>query len=213
MKHSNNNRFSVVYVRVSSKAQTIKSQSSDLKRYVESHADELGTVRHLTEKHSGLTMDRPKWNQIEKAIVANRVSNLIVWRLDRLGRTTSGLVKLFETLQKHNTNLISIRDNVDLTTVTGRLIATVLASVAMYENEVRTERIIAGQQAAKAEGKSIGGSHRGSLYKITMQQVRAIVKLNDKDMGATEISRTVNTSVPNVYRILERVKDGYIVLK
>lgn len=210
---SNNNRFSVVYVRVSSKAQTTHSQTPDLKRYVESHADELGTVRILIEKHSGQTMDRPKWNKIEKAIVANRVSNLVIWRLDRLGRTCSGLTKLFETLQAHRTNLISVHDNLDLSTVTGRLIAHVLASVAAYENEVRTERIIAGQQAAKAAGKSIGGSKKGSLYKITLQQVKAIVKLKAAGKGATEISKTVNTSVPNVYRILKRVKDGDIVVE
>ena len=211
MKH-NNNKFSAVYVRVSSKAQTTKSQIPDLKRYVESHSDELGTVKILIEKHTGTTMNRPKWNKLEKAIVNNRVSNLVIWRLDRLGRTCSGLTKLFEELQQHRCNLISVHDNIDLKTTTGRLIAHVLASVAAYENEVRTERIIAGQQAAKAAGKSIGGSKRGSLYKITMQQVRAIVKLEGKDVGATEISRTVNTSVPNVYRILQRVKDGDIVL-
>ncbi len=206
----NDNRFSVVYIRVSSKAQTVQSQTPDLRRYVECHGDELGEVRIQTEKHSGVTMNRPKWNKIEKAIVANRVSNLIVWRLDRLGRTTSGLVKLFETLRQHHCNLISIHDNVDLSTTTGRLIANVLASVAMYDNEVRTERIIAGQQAAKAAGRSIGGSKKGALYKITKQQVHQIVKLRADDKGATEISRSVGTSVMNVYRILRRVKDGDI---
>lgn len=211
MKHKDN-KFSVVYIRVSSKAQTIKSQVPDLRRYVESHSEELGQVKHLTEKHTGRTMNRPKWNKVEKAIVANRVSHLVVWRLDRLGRTISGLVKLFETLQKHHTTLISIKENIDFSTATGRMLANILASFAVFDNETRTERIIAGQQAAKAAGKTIGGSKKGTLLKVTMEQVQQIVKLKANGTGNTTISRSVNTSVPNVYRILKRVASGDIVL-
>jgi len=66
-----------------------------------------------------------------------------------LGRTASGLTKLFDDLRIHKCNLISLKDNLDLSTASGRLNANIIASVASYETEVRGERVRAGQQAAR----------------------------------------------------------------
>ena len=205
-------KFSAIYIRVSTGQQSHRSQIPDLKTYIQAHRKELGHIRIFRETATGQNMNRKKWNKLYKSIQSNLVTHLICWRLDRLGRTCSGLTKLFEELQKHHCNLISVKDSIDLGTTAGRLIANVLASVAAYENEVRTERIIAGQAAAKAAGKSIGGSRKGSLYKVTMEQVRQIDQMKAKGFGVTEIARTVNTSTVNVYRVLERVRDGDIKL-
>lgn len=61
------------------------------------------------------------------------VSTIVVWRLDRLGRTASGLTKLFDELRARKVNLVSLRDGLDLATPAGRLMANVFASVAQYE--------------------------------------------------------------------------------
>lgn len=205
-------KFTAVYIRVSTAQQSHQSQIPDLKRYVKLHHKQLGRVRILTETGTGTTMDRPKWNKIYKAILKHRITNLIVWRLDRLGRTASGLTKLFEELNLHRCNLISLTENIDLSTPAGRMVANIIASSTAYETELRAERVLAGQAAAKAKGKTWGGSKKGSLYKITRQQCRLIVDLKAKGKGATDISRSVGTSVMNVYRILKRVADGDIVL-
>ena len=80
----------------------------------------------------------------------------------------------------------------------------------MWENEVRTERVLAGQAAARAEGKTWGGSKKGSLYKITIEQVKQIVKMKESGEKVSTICRTVNVDRPSVYRVLKRVKDGDI---
>lgn len=96
------------------------------------------------------------WQKLQKTIDAGQVKQLVVWRLDRLGRTASGLCKLFEDLQAKKVRLVSLRGSVDLGTPSGRLIANVLASVAAYETEVRDKRVKAGQTVARASGKPWG---------------------------------------------------------
>ena len=82
---------------------------------------------------------------------------VVVWRLDRLGRTAKGLTALFEDLLGRGVDLVSLEDGLDLATPAGRLMANVLASVAQYETEVRADRVLAGQAVAKANGKTWGG--------------------------------------------------------
>ena len=122
--------ITAIYVRVSSSSQKTRSQEPDLKRWIESQGDEIGPVKWYIDKASGKTMDRPAWNNLHDDIDCNKVSHLVVWRLDRLGRTASGLTKLFEELQARKIHFESIKDKIDLSTTAGRLIANVLASVA-----------------------------------------------------------------------------------
>ena len=107
-----------------------------------------------------------------------------VWktRIPTGRKTASGLTELFEKLTDCKVRLVSIKDGLDLGTAAGRLIANVLASVAAYENEVRSERIIAGQSAAQAAGKRWGGSKPGRRVKVTKEQIRAIKRLHREDV-------------------------------
>jgi DNA invertase Pin-like site-specific DNA recombinase len=145
---------------VSSRSQDERSQLPDLKRWVEAFADGQ-PVKWYRDKATGKSMNRSGWNQLEDDMHAGRVAKIVVWRIDRLGRTASGLTALFEDLQRRGVGFESLRDKVDLATPAGRLMANVLASVAVYENEVRGERIRAGQRAARAQGKTWGGSQKG----------------------------------------------------
>jgi hypothetical protein len=82
-------RFVAVYVRVSSRRQDTRSQEPDLHRWVEAYAD--APVKWYRDKLTGKTMDRPDWRRLEADMVAGKVSKIVVWRLDRLGRTAAGL--------------------------------------------------------------------------------------------------------------------------
>jgi len=86
-----------VYLRVSSKRQDMRSQKPDLENWVQGMAN--GTpVKWYRDTASGKNMDRTGWKKLERAIDSGQVSKLVVWRLDRLGRTASGLTALFEKL-------------------------------------------------------------------------------------------------------------------
>lgn len=191
----------VIYVRVSSNRQTDRSQKADLQRWADALPDDV-RVKWFREKQSGKSMDRAEWQKAQGLIESGKVSQLVVWRLDRLGRTASGLTKLFDTLQEAGVNLVSLKDGLDLATPSGRLMANVLASVAAYENEVRSERVRAGMAAAKADGKRIGGSQKGVRKTVTPTKEKAIRKLKADGESVAAIARAVGVSRPTVYSIL-----------
>ena len=196
-----------IYVRVSTSQQTTRSQKPDLERWIKAQDPEnLGRTVWYSDKATGKNMDRSGWKKLQTAIDVGQVKQLVVWRLDRLGRTASGLCKLFEDLVR----LVSLRDSVDLGTPSGRLIANVLASVAAYETEIRGERVKAGQDAARASGKHWGGSQKGRLLKVTDEQIEAIISMKAKGGKITQIARTVNLSRQTIYRVLERYEQGCI---
>ena len=101
-----------IYARVSTRRQDTRSQEPDLKRWCEAFGDGA-PVKWYRDKASGKSMDRPGWKRLEAAIDSGKVSKLVVWQLDRLGRTASGLTALFEKLQQRRVTLISIRDGLD----------------------------------------------------------------------------------------------------
>lgn len=188
-----------IYLRVSSKQQNTASQEPDLKRWA---ATQTEPVKWYTDKFTGKTMDRPAWNELEKAITSGKVSQLVVWRLDRLGRTAKGLTALFDDLRHRRVNLVSLKDGLDLSTAAGRLMANVLASVAQYETELRAERVLAGQAVARAKGKTWGGSQPGKRKKVTPTQERMIRRMKADGEPITAIAHAVKLSRPTIYDVL-----------
>jgi len=188
-----------VYVRVSGRSQDTRSQTPDLERWAESQ--DL-PVRWYRDRTTGKSMDRPAWNRLEADILAGRVATVAVWRIDRLGRTAAGLTRLFEVLQTRKVNLVSLKDGLDLSTPAGRLMANVLASVAAFETEVRGERVAAGQAAARAEGKTWGGSVKGWRRGTTEERVKTVRKLHKDGESVAAIARAVGLSRPTIYNIL-----------
>ena len=191
-----------LYVRVSSKKQDTKSQRPDLERWEQAFADGQPVKWH-TDKATGKTMSRPGWERLEADIDSGRISTLVVWRLDRLGRTAAGLTALFEKLNARKVNLISIKDGIDLLTPAGRLMANVLASVAAYETEVRGERVAAGQAVARAAGKRWGGSRKGRQLSVTDEKIAVVRQMAEDGKPKTVIARTVGLDRSTVYKILK----------
>jgi DNA invertase Pin-like site-specific DNA recombinase len=94
-------RHIAVYLRVSSKTQDTASQEADLKAWAERQNDPVVWYR---DKFTGKTLDRPGFRKLEEQIAAGNVSTLVVWRLDRLGRTAKGLTALFVDLNERKVN-------------------------------------------------------------------------------------------------------------
>ena len=186
-----------IYMRVSSTSQDTRGQEAELKCWTASQDGEFAWYR---DKATGTTMERPGMDRLMEDIGAGRITRVIVWRLDRLGRTAAGLTKLFDDLIQRGVGLYSLRDSLDLETPAGRLMANVLASVAAYETEVRRERQTAGIEAAKAAGKTWGGSKPGRLLTVTKEQASAVKRMRGQPVAV--IARTVGLSRPTIYRLL-----------
>ena len=204
-------KLTAIYTRVSTNQQSTRGQKAELQRWLKAQDPEkLGRARWYEDKATGKNMDRPAWQKLQEAIDAGQVNRLVVWRLDRLGRTASGLCKLFEDLQAKKVRLVSLKDAIDLGTASGRLMANMLASVAAFETEIRGERVKAGQQAAMASGKRWGGSTKGWRYGITDEQVKAILKMKAQGERITAIARTVNLGRSSIYRVLKYHQEGLL---
>ena len=188
-----------IYVRVSSKRQDLKSQMPDLERWAAAQGEH---AEYYKDKFTGRTLDRPGWNKLQAAIERGEVSRVVVWRLDRLGRTAKGLTALFDDLRERRIGLVSLKDGIDLSTPAGRMLANVLASIAQFETEVRAERVRAGQAAAKAAGKSIGGRQAGTRVRLTVEKEQAVKRLHRAGTSISEIARTLQLSRPTVYKAL-----------
>jgi DNA invertase Pin-like site-specific DNA recombinase len=124
-----------------------------------------------------------------------------------VGRTASGLTKLFDELTARKINLVSLRDGLDLSTPAGRLMANVLASVAQYETEVRAERVLAGLEVAKAKGVRLGRKptppgKRAKRIKVTAEQEETVRDLSAAGRPKAAIARATGLSRPTVYAIL-----------
>lgn len=193
-------KITAVYLRVSFKSQVHASQEPDLRHWAKDHPNE--TIRWYRDKFTGKTTDCPGLSRLLADVEAGAVKRIVIWRLDRLGRTAIGLTALFEDLLSRKVNLVSLMDGLDLKPPTGRLVANVLASVAAYETELRAERIHAGQASAREVGKRWGGSAKGRRLTVTAEQVAQMRRMARKGAGVTAISRITGLSRPTIYRIL-----------
>ena len=191
-----------IYVRVSSKSQQHRSQIADLKRWAEAYGD--GDVRWYRDKASGKSMDRPGWQRLWADVQAGKITKIVVWRIDRLGRTAKELTELFSDLQDRAIGLVSLREGIDLATPAGRMMANVIASVAQFETELRSERQRAGIEAARAAGKTWGGRKPGTRVRLTKAKERTIRRLYAAGEPISAIARTVELSRPTVYTALDR---------
>ena len=193
MKHT------AIYLRVSSKQQDHASQLPDLERWISAHDGQTVWYR---DKFTGKSMDRPGMEKLIDDLRAGKVERIVVWRLDRLGRTTKGLCQLFDELGERKVDLVSLKDGFSLASPAGRLHARILASVAEYETEVRAERVAAGQAVAKRKGKKWGGSKKGWRWKVSDDQLAAIHEMRVAGKRISFISRATGLSRPTIYRIL-----------
>ena len=144
----------VGYVRVST---ADERQSTDLQR------DALRTAgvdeRHVYEdKVSGGRDDRPGLKACLDHLKAGDV--LVVWRLDRLGRSLTHLVKIVAELLSRGVGLRSLSETIDTTTATGELVFHLFASLAQYERALVRERVVAGLEAARRRGRRGGRPRR-----------------------------------------------------
>src|SRR5699024_344789 len=139
------------YARVSTEDQSLYVQEQAIQAYAEAQ-DEEWTI--YQEKQSGGKADREELRHALKA--TQRGNKFVVYKLDRLARSTKQLYQISDELQEKGAEFISIQDHIDTTTSTGRAMFGMLAVFAEFERDIIRERTQAGLKAAKRRGK-VGG--------------------------------------------------------
>jgi DNA invertase Pin-like site-specific DNA recombinase len=189
----------VIYARVSTDEQSADAQLRDLREYV-SNRGWSNVKEFVDEGISGSKDSRPAWNQLWDAMQKGRVKVLVVHALDRLGRSLPHLVKIISTCVERDITLISFRENIDLSTSTGRMIAGIFSVLADYELSIIRERTKAGMRAAKARGSQVGPR------KNYFDKERA-TQLRDEGWGQIRIAKELRVGVG---RINAWIRDEYI---
>jgi DNA invertase Pin-like site-specific DNA recombinase len=188
-----------IHARVSTDEQTVDTQLRDLREYA-ANRGWRDMQEFVDVGVSGANDSRPAWNQLWDAIQKGKVKVLLVHALDRLGRSLPHLVKILSTLVERDVVLVSFRENIDLSTSTGRMVAGLFSVLADYELSIIRERTRAGMRAARARGSQIGPRKR------PFDAERA-TQLRDQGWGQIRIARELSVGVGRVNRWL---KEEYV---
>ena len=141
------------------------------------------------------TKARPELENCLKSLRA--VDTLVVWRLDRLGRSLSDLVKVVTELEAKNIGFESLTEKIDTITSTGKFVFHVFAALAEFERNIIRERTLAGMKAARARGKL--GGRPPKLSEGEMAMAKSLIKAND--VPISEIARQLGVSRTTLYRL------------
>lgn len=144
-----------IYVRVSTKDQTTLNQELILNEYCERNKIELTKI-YRDEGISGSKTSREGLDLMLQDMRRGLFDTIIVWKLDRLGRSTQHLLQILSELQSKRVRLICIDMNIDTETPQGKFFFTIVGAFAELEREIIRERIYAGLARAKSQGKSLG---------------------------------------------------------
>ncbi|CAN7573189.1 recombinase family protein [Agrobacterium tumefaciens] len=179
------------YARVSTVDQHLDLQRNALR---------LAGCNRIFEDHgvSGSNEQRGGLSSMLKAL--RRGDILVVWRLDRLGRSIIHLISMVESLKRRGIGFVSLTESIDTSSAGGQLIFHILAALAEFEKSLIRERTIAGIAAAKARGKLPG--RRPALTEVQCMEIRATL---NSGVSLREVARNYNVHPRTVLRGISRL--------
>lgn len=166
------------YARVSTRDQNLDLQLDALKR--------AGCERIYQDVASGSTTARPALDELLGQLRAGDV--LVIWKLDRMGRSLKHLVELVGNLIERKVGLLRLNDPIDTTSAQGRLVFNLFASLAEFERELIRERTQAGLTAARARGR-VGGRPKGLSPQAQATAMAAETLYRERHMGVAAMPR------------------------
>lgn len=188
-----------IYARVSTDDQSVDAQMRDLREYCQLR--KWKPTEYIDHGVGGAKESRPGWNACWDALQKGKIKVLVVHSLDRLGRSLPHLVKIITYITERNLTLVSFRENIDLSTSAGRMLAGIFSVLTEYERSIISERTKAGLRAAKAKGKKLGNPGRyfdkkqaTELRKAGWGQIRIAKELG---VGVGTINKWVHSEYSN----------------
>lgn len=180
------------YARVSTQLQNLDLQEKALK--------DAGCQKIVTDVASGKHAFRPGLEQLRD--ILRPEDTLVVWRLDRLGRSLKHLIEFVDELQKEGIGFKSLQESIDTTTPGGKLVFHIFGSLAEFERNLIQERTKAGLEAARARGKH--GGRKKALNRIEREMVVELYRLKKHTVG--QICQEYGISRPTLYSYAHAAK-------
>lgn len=178
------------YARVSTSDQSAASQEAALKQ--------AGCERIFTDTASGASADRPELRRLLCEVIRSG-DTLVIWKLDRLGRSLKDLIDLVAKLDSIGAGIRSLTDPIDTTSAQGRAMFQIFGAIAEFERALMLERTMTGLAAAKAQGRR-GGRPKRILTK-DLSAIRAILAC--KSLTLDEVAALNNVSRSTLIRRLK----------
>ena len=187
-----------IYARVSTDKQTCENQLIELRAVAERMGYEI-VSEYLDEGISGAKsrQDRPALNAMMKAATQRKFDLVMCWSIDRLGRSLQNLVEILNELQSLKVDLMFLQQGLDTSSASGRMMFSVFGALAEFERNLIRERVIAGQNRAKAKGVKMG---RPSKMNDGLKS--AIQLLRSNGMGIKQITKEVGVGIGTVYSVI-----------
>ncbi len=177
------------YARVSTSGQKLDLQIDALEKH--------GVERIFSEKVTGTKFDRPQLQEMLKYVRTG--DTVVVWKLDRLARSMRDLIDLVADFQRRGVNFVSLKENIDTSSATGKLIFGIFASLAEFERDIISERTRAGLEAARARG------HKPGRKNVDEEKVAIALKMyRSREYNVPEIIKAAGVSKATLYRYLRR---------
>lgn len=180
------------YARVSTDDQNLHLQRDALER--------AGCQVIYEDKASGKNTERPELEGCLKALRSG--DTLVVWRLDRLGRSLGDLVKLVTTLEEKGIGFESLQEKIETTSASGKLVFHVFAALAEFERNLISERTRAGLKAARARGRL--GGRKPKLKQKDIREIKALLK--DPNIPVSDVAKRFGVSRTTIYNRVGVVK-------
>lgn len=166
-------------------------QTDALKQY--------GCEKIFSDVASGAKSRRPSLDNLLSQLRSGDV--IVVYKLDRLGRSLKHLIELIDSFTKMKVGLVSLNDPVDTTSPQGRLITNIFASIAEFERELIAERTKSGLASARARGR-IGGRPEGLSKEAENKAAAAEVLYKDGKLSISEICAQLSIARSTLYKYL-----------
>ena len=189
-----------IYARVSTTEQNVDMQLKELREYCKRM--NYGVFQEYVDVGiSGSKESRPQFNNLLNDMRKKRFDAVLVWKLDRIGRSLQHLLQILQELNYKNIGFISYNQNIDTTTASGKLLFQIMGAFAEFEREIIRERVKAG----KAKSKIKQGRKRLKINK------NELLKLHKSGKSLRNIGSTLNISygtVRNILNLFENKKQG-----
>lgn len=192
-----------IYGRVSTDGQTTENQLRDLRAVAELRGWTV-VAEYVDQGISGTKgrNQRPQFDALWKDAVRRKFDMILAWKLDRLGRSVQDLVNFSADLEGVGVGLYLHDQAIDTSTAAGRLFFTVISAIAEYEGEIIRERVKAGLQRAKAQGKQLGRP------KTAPEVEQKILAARAEGLGMQRIAKQVGVGVSVVQRVLREAEEA-----
>lgn len=184
-----------IYARVSTTnhGQDVNLQLRELREYCERRGFEI--AGEYTDSASGAKDSRPELNRLMADVHERKCDAVLVWKLDRFGRSLRHLVNALADLESLGVSFVSLKDNLDLSTPSGRLMFQIIGAMAEFERALIQDRVKAGLRNARAKGQKLGRPRK------VVDRAR-IVRLRAQGRSLREIADELGYSRSLVHKTL-----------